>query len=52
MSRKHFNAIAAAIRFCPINVTNRRTVSEALADALENFNDNFDRDRFLTACGL
>ena len=68
MTRKHFEAIAAALRF---NVTAARSFQQhnpgEVADAvlaahtlsaqdmartLAQFNPNFDRSRFLVACGV
>lgn len=57
MSRKHFIAIAAAIKALrqgadPEHLYPIDRVAEALADTFENFNPVFDRERFLTACGV
>lgn len=71
MTRKHFEAIAAALKaekpvthdedgfcgscdFCDdsgARRTWRRSVL-AVADVCGTFNHHFDRDRFLTACGM
>lgn len=63
MSKKHFNLIAANIRRisdsitpdCPEAAAKRFGVlytAEAVADACAVNNPNFDRARFLAACGL
>jgi hypothetical protein len=50
MSRKHFNALAFAIR--EITDPNaRRIAAETVADACRQFNPRFDRERFMRACG-
>lgn len=50
MTRKHFEAIAAIIK--NTLVTDRReATATAMADYLATQNPNFDRGRFLTACG-
>lgn len=45
MSKKHFIAIAAALF---ASEASYRTVC-AVADTCEDFNGNFDRERFITA---
>ena len=69
MSKKHFEALAAALKFikpsgnpvCPpkdVKVFHAGQVkewdyaTEAVADACARFNPNFDRARFLKACGV
>lgn len=61
MQRRHFELIASAV-----NDARERhergygdrwplfgaTVIESITDALELTNDNFDRERFLSACGV
>jgi hypothetical protein len=59
MSRKHYNVIAAALnedraRFdedgaCQFGVD---SAARAIADVLAADNPRFDRERFLTACGV
>ena len=66
MTRKHFNAIADALRFSrPIDEDGTGVGNDhyeqgrmdqwqadyrAMADAYRSFNGQFDRDRFLRAC--
>jgi hypothetical protein len=67
MTKKHFIAIAAQIKFRKEQVENRHIVPDAeivisvfmlnrvasdLADIFARENKSFDRARFLTACGL
>ena len=60
MTRKHFEALAAELkRVGPaywIDATSRDTVHmaaiQAVADVCARFNPNFDRARFLAACGV
>ena len=49
MTRKHFNAIAAAIRSNFINKTERETIAKALIPALKESNPNFNPERFVEA---
>jgi len=51
MSRKHFNAIAAAIAEIR-NAAERKRVAELLATVCAAFNSQFDRARFFRACGV
>lgn len=51
MSRKHFCAIAGAIREIGDNAA-RRIAALALADCLRGTNPRFDRGRFLYACNV
>lgn len=49
MTRKHFKAIAEIISSQPdVSIT----LAEELASYFKSDNPNFDRDRFLTACGF
>ena len=56
MTRKHFEAIAAAMRKnkpaskAGLHVFQWVSDCEELADVFEQFNPNFDRQRFLDAC--
>lgn len=61
MTRKHFAAIAATIKaqldmheanYEPIGKAAVIETAEALASTLASFNGNFDRARFLAACGI
>ena len=49
MSRKHFVAIAEAIRFMDISAEAREVVAREMASTLRAFNSNFDRERFIEA---
>lgn len=52
MTRKHFAEIAATVRdYLPAG-PDRDAYAHALAATLAQFNPRFDRDRFLTACGV
>lgn len=55
MTKKHYEAIAAAFR--PYIVSNTganiaRPIAKDLADYFATDNKNFDRARFLQACGI
>ena len=59
MTRKDFEMLAAAIQSSLLEFADPsegkdgiRTVANTLAQALRHDNPRFDRDRFLTACGL
>ena len=64
MTRKHFNAIAEALRTSFIEdyveedvdawaaEYQRTACCRAVATALSQFNPNFNRSRFLEACGV
>jgi len=55
MSRKHFVAIAAAIqaqRLDPAMDKSLDALARDLAGTLASTNSNFNRSRFLTACGV
>lgn len=49
MTRKHFNAIAAAIAEIE-DAWMRRNMALTMANVCARFNDAFDRARFLEAC--
>jgi len=51
MSKKHFNALAAAIAQI-VNSKERARAAALIADAVAQFNGMFDRSRFLRACGV
>jgi hypothetical protein len=55
MSRKHFNALAAALApYCPTFDDDARKdfldMVESVADVCQRENPNFDRARFRAAC--
>ena len=62
LTRKHFNAIAEAIKGITESVqfpndkqeqalsTARDDMAETMADIVGPLNDNFDRERFIKAC--
>lgn len=58
MTRKHFKAIAAAIREANLNNENEREairlriVTEKLADVCKADNDRFNKAKFMEACGF
>lgn len=53
MTRKHFQLIADVIRQQHFNSQlERRSFAENMAAALSSTNSNFDRSRFLDACGV
>lgn len=59
MSRKHFNAVAESIRFRYLarerdagEKNAIKLVAEDLAVTFKQINPNFDRGRFLAACGI
>jgi hypothetical protein len=52
MSRKDFVLIAATIKALAISPEDRKRVAEDFAYTLRTTNPNFNRTRFLTACGV
>jgi hypothetical protein len=50
MTRKHFIALAKAISQIA-NIVDRQNTAHAIADVCRAANPNFDRTRFLRACG-
>lgn len=52
MTRKHFAAIARVIESLELSDADRYTVAANFADMCGQFNPNFDRGRFLVACGV
>lgn len=57
MSKKHFEALAAALKAMQPHLTEELIYQweldcDAVADVCARFNPNFDRARFLTACGV
>lgn len=51
MSRKHFITLAKEISYIS-DVTARKLAALAVANAAGQHNNNFDRNRFYTACGV
>lgn len=51
MSRKHFVAIAETVRSIE-NLETRRHIGEMMASLCASSSRNFNRMRFLCACGL
>jgi hypothetical protein len=51
MSRKHFEAIAKAIKEIT-NADERKRAAEILASVCAASNPRFNRSRFLNACGV
>jgi hypothetical protein len=54
MSRKHFVAAAQQVKILG-NTAGRdaaKMVADEFADLFAQFNSNFDRSRFMSACGL
>ena len=54
MSKKHFQALADMIKglSATLKESDRWIVAVSLAVVCEGFNANFDRARFLAACGF
>ena len=52
MTRKHFKAVADALRASDAHPDSVRDIALALADVFAGENPRFDSDRFLTACGV
>jgi len=50
MTRKHFIALAKAISQIA-NMVDRQNTAHLVADVCRQANPNFDRARFLAACG-
>ena len=51
MSKKHFITLAQEISYIS-DLTARKLAALAVANAAGRFNNNFDRVRFYTACGV
>ncbi len=54
MSKKHFDALAAAIKaeYYAEEAVDRNRTALLLASVCARFNPNFNRARFLKACGV
>jgi hypothetical protein len=59
MTKKHFEALAAALRQSQIDFKGKfaeqvgsEDAARRIADVCARFNPNFDRARFLKACGV
>lgn len=55
MTRKNFNAIANAVNIDPADLSAtalKRDIAKNIADVCADTNPNFDRARFLEACGV
>ena len=50
LTRKHFEAIAKAVRESDLGYTNAQAVGSKIAYTLREFNPNFDEERFVQAC--
>lgn len=51
MTKKHFEAIAEVIKNTLVS-DRREATATAMADYFETVNPRFNRDQFLTACGI
>jgi len=51
MSKKHFNALAEAIREIA-NRQERKRAAETVAEVCQRFNSRFDTGRFFRACNV
>ena len=52
LTRKHFIALSTIVKEHERNPHRRRELAERLADWCKGQNILFDRERFLTACGV
>lgn len=53
MTRKDFELVARTIKnLMRLDATSREYVATKFADAMANANANFDRAKFLKACGV
>lgn len=52
MTRKHFKELANAIKYATVDDASRREMAEEISVVCYKFNPNFDKYRFLEACGV
>lgn len=52
LTRQHFVLFAAAIKDACIHDDDRQRIAHAFARICQNSNPRFNRDRFLSACGV
>jgi hypothetical protein len=52
MSKKHFVAFAEAIRLSGADQKTKQSMADLVIYVSAQNNPNFDKQRFLTACGL
>ena len=53
MTRKHFKAIADTLRHYPFtDPQDRINLVYRLADTMQQFNERFDKFKFIEACGV
>lgn len=52
MTRKHFKVIAEVIKEASVSDQQRKDLAYAMASELRQFNDHFDYNRFIEACGV
>lgn len=52
MTRKHFEAIAEAIRLTDMDSNAKQDLADNMAANLNQFNSNFNETRFIEACGV
>lgn len=52
LTRKHFKVIAEVIKEASVSDQQRKDLAYAMASELRQFNDHFDYNRFIEACGV
>ncbi len=52
MTRKHFIELAELVKSMYVDEDERRRLASQLAGFCAQFNDRFDRGRFIRACGI